>query len=97
VSLDTPDRVLSPIAPVTYCGLMGDAENGYVELWDLREDIPGHPRLSTVSRATLEKLGYLVPACPDTFGRTYNSDACIERQEAGIAKWESLREEHGAD
>ena len=50
--LDAPDRVLEckPLAPATYCGRMVDAETGYIELWHLTADIPGHPIGSTVSR-----------------------------------------------
>jgi len=35
-----------------------------IELWNLTEDIPGHPKGSTVSRSTLEKAGYIVPSAP---------------------------------
>ena len=31
-----------------------------LELWNLTEDIPGHPKGSTVSRSTLEMAGFAV-------------------------------------
>jgi len=31
------------------------------ELWNLTADVPGHPKGSTVTRGTLEALGYQVP------------------------------------
>ena len=61
MSLSACDRVLSPIAPAIYCGRMGDAEVGWIELWDLLEDIPDHPKGSTVSEGTLRKLGFAIP------------------------------------
>ena len=62
--LDAADRVLEckEVAPATYCGRMGDAEIGYLELWDLTEDIPGHCAGSTVTEGTLRKMGYAVPS-----------------------------------
>lgn len=51
---------LKPLAPATYCGVMthGDLT---VELWDLTEDIPGHPKGSTISESTLRDAGYSIP------------------------------------
>lgn len=51
-----------PLAPAHYLGL----QNGFsfipdVHLWNLTEDIPGHPKHSTVSSETLIKAGYRLP------------------------------------
>ncbi len=46
-------------------------EEGFPATYNLTEDIPGHPRGSTVSRDTLEKAGFEVPetkAKPETIG-----------------------------
>jgi hypothetical protein len=32
-----------------------------IELWNLLDDIPGHPAGSTVSRRTIEAVGVLTP------------------------------------
>jgi hypothetical protein len=40
-------------------GLMPD-----FAMFDLLVDLPGHPRHSTVSEATLRKLGVAIPAMP---------------------------------
>lgn len=55
-------------APATYHGL----QRGFdtikdIELYDLTEDIPGHPEGSTVSRQTLERAGYTVPQVSAAF------------------------------
>ena len=47
---------LKPLVKATYCGMMED-----VELWNLLEPVPGHPVGSTVSRRTLERLGFALP------------------------------------
>ena len=61
--LNAADRVMEwkEVAPATYCGRMGDAEIGYVELWDLTADIPNHPVGSTVSETTLRQAGFAIP------------------------------------
>lgn len=52
-----------PPAPAIFLGYLADHKFGSwqrLELWNLTEDIPGHPQGSTVSRRTLEKAGYAV-------------------------------------
>lgn len=50
-------------APVRYLGLQRGIPGKVPDqaLFNLTEDIPGHPKGSTVSRETLEKAGYEVP------------------------------------
>lgn len=43
-----------------FCGMQPDGEGGSLELWTLRKAIPGHPKGSTITRATLER--HLFPA-----------------------------------
>lgn len=50
-------------APVQF--LSHATAEGFPEIWNLTEDIPGHPKDSTVSRAELEKAGYEVPPAPE--------------------------------
>jgi hypothetical protein len=38
-----------------FCGMQPDGEGGSFELWNLRKAIPGHPKGSTVTRATVER------------------------------------------
>jgi len=55
-------------APAVFRGVQqGVPKKGIadVELWNLTEDVPGHPKNSTVSRKTLEDLGYTVPPRPE--------------------------------
>lgn len=56
---------LSPIAPATFLGhqddLVDEAAHGF-DLWNLTEDIPGHPEGSSVTSATLLRLGFRLPA-----------------------------------
>lgn len=40
----------------TYCGKQDDGMGGSFELWTLTRDIPGHPKGSTVARATIEQF-----------------------------------------
>jgi len=52
-----------PPAPAIFMGYLADNRSRLrqpLELWNLTEDIPGHPQGSTVSRKTLEKAGYAV-------------------------------------
>ena len=52
-----------PPAPAIFVGYLADNKSRLrqpLELWNLTEDIPGHPQGSTVSRKTLEKAGYAV-------------------------------------
>lgn len=51
---------LKPLAPATYCGVMTNGDTT-VELWDLTEDIPWHPKGSTISETTLREAGYALP------------------------------------
>ena len=53
---------LTPLAPAVYLGY----QPGYLhlpgfDLYQLTEDIPGHPKDSNVSGDTLRKLGYALP------------------------------------
>lgn len=57
--------VAKPPAPAEFLGMeMADAPGGGFETYRLTEDIPGHGKGSSVSRATLEQAGYEVPATP---------------------------------
>lgn len=52
-----------PVAPATYVGMQpGFRHIAPVELYNLTLPIGIHPAGSTVSRATLERHGYYVPA-----------------------------------
>jgi hypothetical protein len=62
----TPEGEAKP-APVTFRGLQelpASRGGGHWELWNLTEDIPGHPKGSTMTRQTLERMGYQVPEAP---------------------------------
>jgi len=56
---DTALIAQSLLAPATFLGYLEC--DVLIELWNLTEDIPGHPEGSTVSRRTLEQAGYIVP------------------------------------
>lgn len=46
----------------TFCGIQpGFRHLPAIELWNLVDDIPGHPAGSTVSRRTIEAVGILTP------------------------------------
>ena len=49
------------LAPARFQGMQERLSGEPIELWNLTEDIPGHPRGSTVSRQTLEAKGFEVP------------------------------------
>lgn len=52
-------------APVKFLGMQERAGGKPpLELWNLTTDLPGHPKGSTLTRATLEKLGLAVPPAP---------------------------------
>lgn len=60
-------------APVEFQGLQevlkkGGQDQPPLELWGLTEDVPGHPKGSTLTRKTLEDLGYTVPEAPTPGG-----------------------------
>lgn len=58
--------------PVIFAGWqdpMGPALSPF-ELWNLTEAIPGCPKGGTLSRSTLERLGYAVPPAPYQFGES---------------------------
>lgn len=63
------------IAPVKYLGIQRGIPGKVADqpLFNLTEDIPGHPKGSTVSRETLEKAGFAIPedstTCTDELGR----------------------------
>ena len=48
-------------APVTYKGMWDMGAGKPLQLWNLTEDIPGHPKGSTLTGDTLMKYGYSVP------------------------------------
>ena len=51
-----------PVAPVTFVGTQkGWGGHPDFDLWNLTEDIPGHPSGSTLSSKTLEDLNYSLP------------------------------------
>jgi len=51
-----------PLAPATYRFIQpGFGEVPSFDLWDLTENVPGHPAGSTVSSQTLLGLGYSLP------------------------------------
>lgn len=50
------------LAPVTFLGIQeAPAPMKPMELYNLTEAIPGHPKGSTMGRAQLEKMGYVIP------------------------------------
>jgi hypothetical protein len=63
--MDDTALIVQPLlAPATFLGYLERDVPGlpqWIELWNLTEDIPGHPEGSTVSRRTLEQAGYFVP------------------------------------
>ncbi len=61
-----------PPAPAIFLGYLADNKSRLrqpLELWNLTEDIPGHPRGSTVSRRTLEIAGFVVGNCHKNGGQ----------------------------
>ncbi len=54
-------------APATFIGVQEGIPGKIadIELYNLTQDIPGHPEGSTVSRETLEKAGFEVPQKPE--------------------------------
>jgi len=61
----------------------GTAKMAGFHLWDLEQDIPGHPRGSTISSITLEREGYAVPEPPpqaELPGTTPSESDIIRRQ-----------------
>lgn len=61
-SAKTPEGENTKEAPVTYRGAMEGVDGKKLHLYDLNEDIDGHPKGSTVSEPTLIKKGYKIPA-----------------------------------
>ena len=64
---ETAPALQEPTAPATFLGYLECNSPGLqqsIELWNLIEEIPGHPEGSTVSRRTLEKAGFVVPPPP---------------------------------
>jgi hypothetical protein len=54
-------------APVQFQGVQeipAKQGGGGMEMWNLTEDIPGHPKGSTLTRETLEAEGFTVPPAP---------------------------------
>lgn len=50
-----------PLAPAVFLGWNENPFGDDLELWNLTEDIEGHPKSSTVTRETLENRGFYVP------------------------------------
>ena len=66
--LRDPVQTGRPLAPVVFLAARAFSDMPYdpdMELWNLTADVPGHPRRSTVTRRTLEGLGYYVPPMPE--------------------------------
>lgn len=55
---------LRPLAPAIYIGWQETGDGGGFALYNLTEDIEGHPTGSTVSARTLLDLGYRMPMTP---------------------------------
>lgn len=56
-------REARPLAPVTFLGVQeGWGPIPAIELWNLTADIPGYKAGCTLSRATLIKAGFRLPA-----------------------------------
>lgn len=53
--------MMSTLAPATFLGLQPRVSGPPVALYNLTEDIPGHPKGSTVAAETLRKAGFDVP------------------------------------
>jgi len=51
-------------APVTWLGWQGCLQWPALDLWNLTEEIPGHPVGSTLSGDALRQAGYRVPEPP---------------------------------
>ena len=72
--LESTARRFGKKAPATFCGEMeGVADKPPIELWTLTAPIEGHPAKSTVSRQTLESLGYVMPDAPVPIPAEYGS------------------------
>ena len=57
---------LKPLAPATFLGVQeGWGSLPPIELWNLTADLEGHPVGSTVSRETIEALGYYLSPAPE--------------------------------
>jgi hypothetical protein len=54
----------SPVAPAVFIGIMGQPKF-HVELFNLTQVIGQYPIGATVTRPTLEALGYFVPQIPE--------------------------------
>jgi len=54
----------SPMAPAKYAGWQETLDGKGFALFNLTEDIEGHPIKSTVSAKTLRDLGYRLPTHP---------------------------------
>ena len=60
--MDDTALIAQPLlAPATFLGYLDLECDVLIEMWNLTEDIPGHPEGSIVSRRTLEQAGYIVP------------------------------------
>ena len=56
------DTGTKPLAPVTYCGRVGDDRVGYLDLWTLDEAVEGlGPAHTTLSEETIREKGWAVP------------------------------------
>lgn len=53
--------VRRPVAPAVLLGWQEDGQGDEIALYNLTEDIEGHPAGSTVSARTLEAAGYRLP------------------------------------
>lgn len=53
-----------PLAPAEFLGWQEMGNGDYMELWNLIEDIEGHPKGSTVDRRTIESKGFYLPEAP---------------------------------
>ncbi len=54
---------LAPMAPAVYIGRQeGIGRIPAMDLFNLTEDIPGHPKDSTVSEMTLSRVGFRLPS-----------------------------------
>lgn len=66
-------------APATFVGIQEGIPGKIadIELYNLTQDIPGHPTGSTVSRQTLEKAGFAVPEKPAKVASTVSDGSGV--------------------
>lgn len=52
--MDECEKLVAIRKIATWCGYQDDGQGGYLCLWTLTQEIPGHPVNSTVDQSTIE-------------------------------------------